>query len=48
MKEQIEKAIKSLVAKAENAHDSNDSLKFSQAATNIANAYATMQHANKT
>lgn len=33
-----EKQIKELIAKAASSHDSNDALKFSQAAANAANA----------
>lgn len=38
----IRKHVESLVQKAEKAHDSNDALKFSQAALNAANAACSM------
>lgn len=47
MKDEAENAIKKLIQQAEQASDSNDALKWSQAATNVANAYASFQHASK-
>ncbi len=40
MKIEIENAIKELTTKASNAFDSNDALKFSQAALNLAHVNA--------
>lgn len=47
MKKVIEKAIKKLTEKAHEEVDSSDAMKFSQAALNLAHAYATFENGKK-
>jgi hypothetical protein len=44
MIEQLRKAIAEITKKARSAPDSNDAMRFSQAACNLANALATLKH----
>ena len=44
MKTEVENALKKLIQQAQDSTDSHEAMRFSQAATNIANAYATFQH----
>lgn len=46
-REDVEKQVEDLVKKAAEAKDSGEALRFSQAACNAANAFATMCHATK-
>lgn len=43
----FKKCVESLIEKAEKVADSNDALKFSQAATNVANAMCALKAAEK-
>lgn len=47
MKDEVEAVIKNLIKQAEKANDSNDAMRFAQAAVNVAHAYATMEGANQ-
>ena len=44
---EAQKAILSLIAKADRAIDSNDALKFTQAASNAASALCSLKHAQE-
>lgn len=45
MKEATERAVKAMIQATENADDSQKAMRYSQSAVNLANAYATMRHA---
>ncbi len=47
MKKVVEEAIEALIKKSRQSNDSNDALKFSQAAVNVGNAYVALQHAEE-
>lgn len=47
MKDEAQAAITKLIEQAKNATDSHEAMRYSQAATNIANAFATFQHGSE-